>query len=162
MQRALSASVLVALVVGGCAAAVPGYVPSTPQRERMLAAAPKGGGVDQQGVYQLTDQEQKLDCKQLSGSITIKILQMREAGSRANASKTAGTVQDLLRPLKGTTTYGINTETDLANDRLRLEALNRQLTAKDCRVFDLEAELKPGNTAPPRPVGEPKAKPKSK
>ena len=41
---------------------------------------------------------------------------------------------------------------DLKNDRARLEALNRQLAAKNCATFDIDAELKPGNTNTPRPV----------
>lgn len=148
------------LLLGGCAAAVPGYVPPSPKRDKMLAAAPKGGGIDEQGVYQLTEQEQKLDCKQLTGSVTVKILQMREARERKQPSVPAAFAQQASRPFKGTSTYGLDTDADYANDRARLEALNRQLAAKECRTFDLAAELKPGNKEPPRPLGE--AKPKSK
>ena len=149
-----------ALLLAGCAAATPGYVPATPKRDKMLALAPRGGGLDETGTYQLSEQEKKLDCKQLTGSVTVKILQMRDAGSRKEASTAAAVAQQVARPVMGGTTYGVSTQSDLASDRARLAALNGQLAAKGCRTFDLEAELKPGNTAQPQPIGE--AKPKSK
>ncbi len=148
------------LLLGGCAAAMPGYVPPSAKRDKMLAAAPKGGGIDGQGVYQLSEQEQKLDCKGLTGSVVVKILQMREAGDRKAPSAVAAAAQQLARPLKGNSTYGQDVEADYAAQRARLDALNRQLAAKDCRTFDLDAELKPGNKEQPRPIGE--AKPKRK
>jgi hypothetical protein len=164
MRALVPVSVFVALVVAGCAAAMPGYVPPSPSRDRMLAAVPKGGGFDEQGQYHLTEQEQKLGCKELSGSVTVKILQMRQAGSRSNPSTLAATAQNASRPLTGATKYGTDTAVDLARDRARLEMLNRRLAEKDCRTFDLDAELKPGNTAQPQPVGDakPKSKPKPK
>jgi hypothetical protein len=161
MPRTRPYTLAFALLLGGCAAAVPGYVPSTPQREKMLAAAPRGGGFDDQGTYHLTEQEQKLDCKGLTGSVTVKILQMRDAGNRQRPSALAATAQTIARPLKGTTTHGVDIDADLRRDRARLETLNRQLSAKGCRTFDIEAELKPGNSNPPRPTGEPRPKAKA-
>ena len=146
------------LLAGGCAAAMPGYVPPSPRRDKMLAAAPKGGGFDASETYSLTDQEQKLDCKHLTGGVTIKILQMREAANRAKPSVVATAAQVAARPFKGGTTYGQDLDKDYRRDRSRLEALNTQLGTKGCRTFDLEAELKPGNTATPAPVGEAKKK----
>ena len=152
----------IALVAGGCAAAMPGYVPPSEKRDRMVARIQTGGGFDEQGVYHLSDQEKQLDCRQLTGSVTIKILQMRDAVNRKGPTAVAALAQNASRPVKGTTTHGVDVDVDYAQDRARLEALNRQLAAKDCRKFDIEAELKPGNTERPRPVGEakPKAKPK--
>ena len=160
MRAAVPVIFATAFAVAGCAAAMPGYVPPSEKRDRMLAAVPTGGGFDAQGGYQLTEQEQKLGCKEINGSITVKILQMREAPKRADPSLVAKTAQNVTRPLLGATRHGTDTAADLARDRARLETLNRRLAEKDCRTFDLEAELKPGNTATPHPVGE--AKPKSK
>ncbi|MFM9942452.1 MAG: hypothetical protein ACKVP7_23465 [Hyphomicrobiaceae bacterium] len=160
MRPSMPLLVVSMLLLGGCAAAMPGYVPPSDRRDKMLAAAPKGGGIDSQGTYQLSDQEQKLDCKQLSGSITIKIMQMREAGDRRRASLPAALAQHASRPFQGNSTYGADIDADAANDRARLVALNRQLAAKNCRTFDIEADLKPGNKDMPRPVGE--VKPKTK
>jgi hypothetical protein len=57
-----------------------------------------------------------------------------------------------VQPIVGGTAYGHDIAADLKRDRARLEALNAQLAAKKCATFDLDAELKPGNTNPPHPV----------
>ena len=144
-----------ALVTGGCAAAVPGYVPPNPKTERFAAAAPKGGGFDTGGVYHLSEQEQELDCKRLTGSIRIKIAQMRANASRAPASDVTKVVRRANNPLEANPGYGFSPNDDYKRDRARLETLNRRLTEKQCQSFDIEAELKPGNTNTPTPtVGE--------
>ena len=75
----------------------------------MLAAQQTGGGFDEEGAYSLSDQEQKLDCKHLSGSMTVKILQMRDAGERRDGSVLARTAQQAAQPISGGTTYGMST-----------------------------------------------------
>ncbi len=143
------------LVVSGCAAALPGYSPPSKTRDRLVAAQQTGGGFDESGAYNLTDQEQKLDCKHLTGSMTVKILQMRQASDRRDPSMLASTAQSAWKPIKGGTDYGLSVAEDLRRDRVRLETFNRQLTEKGCRTFDLDKELAPGNTATPTPVGVP-------
>ncbi len=167
MLRPTASWLIFAATLGGCASSsaqspldplMPGYVPSTPKREKMLAAAPKGGGFNSDGTYFMTEQEQKLDCKQLSGSITIKILQMRADSGRAVASDMAKNAQTAVNKVKGGSTYALDNAVDYKRDRARLETLNGRLAEKNCRTFNLEAELAPGNTAQPAPVGEaPKA-----
>lgn len=147
-----TAALGLALIAGACAQAVPGYLPPSPKLDKIRAAAPKGGGFDEAGAYHLTDQERDLDCKKLTGSISIKILQMREAGTRAKPSAIAATAQAAARPLVGGTSYGQDIAADLRRDRARLDALNGQLASKQCAVFDIDADLKPGNTNPPRPI----------
>jgi hypothetical protein len=149
------------LALGGCAAAMPGYVPPSDKTDRIKAQAPRGGGFDAAGTYSLTEQEQALDCKSLTGSMTIKILQMRDSATRTRPSTTAAIAQSTVRPLTGGTAYGADIDADLARDRARLETMNRRLAEKNCRTFDLAAELAPGTTAVPRPVGE-AAKPKQR
>ncbi|MGD9806131.1 MAG: hypothetical protein AB7E81_02540 [Hyphomicrobiaceae bacterium] len=151
------AVVFLAALASGCAAAVPGYQPPSPKLEKMRNAAPKGGGFDPAGVYHLTDQEGALDCKGLNGSITIKIKQMRASGGRVQPSAIASTAQAAARPVIGGSTYGQSLSGDLARDRARLEALNRQLAEKKCPTYDLDAELRPGNDKPPRPIKGKKA-----
>ena len=145
------------LALAGCAAAMPGYVPPSAKADKMKAAAPKGGGFDESGSYSLTDQEQKLDCKHMTGGVTIKILQMREAGERAKPSAPAKVAQDAMKKIKGSSSYGADTDADYKRDRARLETMNKQLAEKNCRTFDLEAELAAGNAAMPMPIGEAKA-----
>ena len=72
----------------GCAAMMPGYTPTPPKNEK-LKAQQTGGGFDANGNYSLTDQEQKLDCKHMTGSVTVKILQMRDAPNRPKPSEAA-------------------------------------------------------------------------
>jgi hypothetical protein len=151
-----AAALALAIAVSACAAAVPGYQPPDPKLDRIKAAAPKGGGFDESGSYNLTDQELELDCKRLSGSITVKIIQMRDTDNRARPSALAAGAQAAARPLVGGTVYGQDVAADLRRDRARLDALNRQLVAKACPAFDLDAELKPGNSNPPRPLKAPK------
>ena len=155
MIRRSTVLILASALLGGCAAAVPGYVPLTPQREKMLAAAPQGGGFAETGSYGLTDQEQALDCKHLTGGMTIKIIQMRDATNRAKPSAAASAMQEGLRPLKGGTTYAQDLTVDLKRDRARLETLNARLVEKGCKSFDIEAQLKAGNSETPKPTIEP-------
>lgn len=146
------AALLLAAMAGACAAAMPGYQPSTPKLEKMRASTPKGGGFDQGGAYHLTEQEEALDCKRLNGSIVIKIKHIRASSSRGKPSALATGAQSAVRPVMGGTTYGQNLDEDLRRDRARLEALNRRLAEKKCPTYDLDAELAPGNTKLPRPV----------
>lgn len=142
----------VALLLGGCAAAVPGYQPPSAKLDRFKAATPTGGGFDTAGTsYKLSDQEQKLDCKALNGSITVKIIQMRDLANRQRPSPIAAAAQGVARPIVGGTAYGADVDADFRRDRARLDALNAQLASKKCPTYDLEAELKPGNANPPRP-----------
>jgi hypothetical protein len=142
-----------ALAVAGCAAAMPGYIPPDSRSDKIRALAPKGGGFDEAGTYSLTEQEQKLDCKQLTGSVRIKILQLRETGARKAPSAVAAQAQQITRDVKyGGSSYGIDLARDRREDLARLETLNRQLAAKNCKSFDLEAQLRPGNTATPTPA----------
>ena len=140
------------LLAGACAQAMPGYVPPTAKTEKIKALTPKGGGFDANGTYHLTDQEKELDCKKLTGSIAIKIVQMRDAGNRVKPSAFATTAQKNIKAVYGGSGYGYDIETDLKNDRARLETLNATLAAKSCPTYDLDADLKPGNSAAPHPV----------
>ena len=155
-MRALRPTMLgLCLAIAGCAAALPGYSPPSKTRDRLIAAQQTGGGFDESGAYNLTDQEQKLDCKHLTGSMTVKILQMRQAADRRDPSALASTAQAAWKPIKGGTDYGLSVAEDLRRDRVRLETFNRQLAEKNCRTFDLDKELAPGNTDTPTPAGAP-------
>jgi hypothetical protein len=148
-----------ALLAGGCAAAVPGYIPPDGYN-KYRAAAPRGGGMDASGGYALTEQEQKLGCRQLTGSIAIKIRQMRETGSRVRPSAASTVIQGAVGPSSRGGTYGADHDRDRAEDRARLEALNAQLAAKKCPTFDIDAELRSESAELPRPA-KPSGRPKS-
>lgn len=143
-----------ALALTGCAAMVPGYIPPSPKAEKAKAALPKGGGFDASGGYSLSEQEQNLDCKHLTGGITVKILQLRE--TRVKPSVVAAGAQSVMNAMPGGVTYGFDQDADYKRDRARLETMNNQLAAKNCKTFDLDAALQAGNTEMPQPVGEAK------
>jgi hypothetical protein len=108
--------------------------------------------------YQLTKEEQGLDCKKLTGRMQVRILQARDASTRSTGSLAARTMQTAVTPVMGGTTRGASPSADNARDRAVLEAMNKQLAAKDCATFDLDNELQPRamrDTPQPIPKAEP-------
>ena len=93
--------------------------------------------------YQLSQEELSLDCRKLTGRMQVRILQVRNSGVRGGTTAVAQTTQSLVTPLMGGTTRGADPVADAARDRAYLEAMNKQLAAKKCATFDLEAELQP-------------------
>jgi hypothetical protein len=139
-------------ILTGCAAATPGFMPPSTRSDKLHAKLPTGGGMAGDGRYILNDQEAKLDCKKINGSIHVGILQMREVAERHRPSAVATQMQKVISPVAGGSAYGMDPDSEAARSRARLEALNARLAEKNCPTFDLAAELKPGNTAPPAPV----------
>lgn len=132
----------------------------------------KAGSVDASGVYQLSAEEQAMDCKKLSGRIQVRLLQMRNMQGAAAPSgvaqdvKQAGSVAAGLL-LGKSSTFETDAGKRAAGDRAMLTAYNRQLAAKGCKTYDIDAELaqKPGSgTALPaaRPATPSAAKPAAK
>ena len=110
------------------------------------------------GHYALNESEAKFDCKKLSGSIHVSILQLREASARHRPSPVASQLQKMSAPIQSGSAYGMDPEAETARTRARVEAFNARLAEKKCPTYDLAAELKPGNTQPPQPVRTGKAK----
>ncbi|MGE5512542.1 MAG: hypothetical protein ACM31O_14950 [Bacteroidota bacterium] len=150
-HHALTALVAI-LFVGGCAAAMPGYSPPTPKTEKMRANLPTGGGMAEDGHYVLNNQEEKLDCKKLNGAIQIAILQLRGSDQTPRPSQSAVAAGAVIAPVMGGARYGTDPDGGIARSRARVRALNARLAEKGCPTFDLDAELKPGNTGTPAPV----------
>ena len=93
--------------------------------------------------YELTAEEKGLDCKKLTGRMQIRILQARDASVRTNGSALGRGMQSAVTPIFGGTTHGTDPDADAARDRAMLEAYNKQLAAKKCPTFDLDAEMRP-------------------
>lgn len=91
------------------------------------------------GAYQLTSAEIDLNCKDLTGRMQLRILDIRdyEQGRQTSAASRA------LTSIFGGTQAGSNPSQRYANDRARLEAYNRRLRELSCPSFDLEADLQP-------------------
>ena len=115
--------------------------------------------------YELTAEEKSLDCKRLTGRMQIRILQTRDASVKVNSSALGRGMQSAVTPVLGGTTYGADPAADAARDRAVLEAMNKQLAAKKCPTYDLDAELRPRSirdTPTPVPNAEAAAKSKTK
>jgi hypothetical protein len=140
---------IAACALAGCASTVPGLSPDPADKQYK---GPVAGGIAPDGRYVLSDQEAKLDCRKLSGTIHVGILQMREQAARHRPSPVAVQMQKMSAPVTGGSAYGMDPDGDAARARARLEAFNARLAEKNCPVYDLAAELKPGNTYPPAPV----------
>lgn len=138
--------------LAGCAAAVPGFSPPNTRTDKLHGNASAGGGMTADGHYALTESEAKFDCKKLSGTIHVGILQLREASTRHRPSPVASQLQKMSAPVNGGSAYGMDPDAEAARTRTRIEAFNARLAERKCPTYDLAAELKPGNTAPPAPV----------
>jgi hypothetical protein len=114
---------------------------------------PKVKARDADATYQLTPDEQKLDCKKLTGKMQVRILQMRDQRERTLTSTASQLIQRGVVPVLGGSPHGANPGEDIKRDRAWLEAYNAQLAAKKCPTYDLENELQPRSIRDtPQPV----------
>jgi hypothetical protein len=106
-----------------------------PPSDGVTTGALQGSG------YQLSEDELKFDCKKLTGTMQIRILQMRGYDTNKKTSTVARSLQSLTTPIFGGTKEGVDPDGQYLKDRAMLEAYNRQLGVKQCKTFDLDAEL---------------------
>ncbi len=110
-------------------------------------------------AYKMAPEDLALDCRKLTGRMAIRIRQVRASQTETKTSGLSRGLQQAATPFIGGTTRGINPEGDTARDVGLLTAYNARLAEKNCPVFDLDAQLKPGATEAPRPIPKPKAVP---
>jgi len=155
--RAQIFAALISALVCGCAGkpvdAPPNLVSDMP--------VPQDSGVTtgalQTSGYQLSEEELKFDCKKLTGLMQIRILQVRGYDSNKKATAAARGIQSLATPIFGGTKEGVDPDGQYRKDLAMLQAYNRQLGVKQCRTFDLDAELaSTANDVTPEPRGKPK------
>ena len=132
---ALAAAVL---AVSGCAQGAGKSSSLAPQLGQKAPDTYKQGE-----AYVLSPEELALDCKKLTGRMRLRILQVRDVSNRKGSSDVSRTMQSATVPIFGGTTHGADPGKDAARDRAWLEAANKQLAAKNCATFDLEAEMQP-------------------
>jgi hypothetical protein len=143
----LSLVLLAALVVGGCAQAMPGYEPPTSRNEKRLSAPDPGPpGVMTATGYTLSEAERKYDCKRLTAIVQIKLLQIRDPGSRPSPTLAARAGPYIGGPIFGS--RAPDPAGERATEIARLRAYNAALAEKGCRAFDIDAELAKGAMAP--------------
>lgn len=122
-------------VVGGCANGTDSLMPQIGQK---VPDRYKPGQ-----AYELTTEEQALNCRQLTGRMQLRILQTRDTMQRNDSSALGRGMHAAAVPVFGGTTHGTDPAFDFARDRAILEAYNQQLAGKKCPAYDLEAELRP-------------------
>ena len=127
----------IAALACGCAGA-----PAEPPPALVNDPPPLANDTAAFSAYQLSEDEKKYDCKKLTGKMQVRILQIRGYDTRAKASSLARTTQAVTTPIFGGTKEGLDPDGQYRRDRAMLDAYNRELTAKKCKTFDIEAELK--------------------
>jgi len=128
------------LLLGACAAAMPGYTPP-PFKEKSKLAQPQEGGTMREGHYEMSDNEKSLDCKRLTGSMQIAISRMRDGHGLDDRSAASSAMQSMVPSVFGGSSAGADRQADHARERAKLEAYNRHLASKNCQTVDIEAEL---------------------
>ncbi|WP_333795397.1 hypothetical protein [Hyphomicrobium sp.] len=150
--RAWIPATLAALLLGACASQTDGIQlptasitpPSPAVPAETVTRLPSRGG------YQLTAEELDLDCRKLTGRMAVRIVQIRDFQSRVLTTSLSRGLQSAARPAFGGSGEGSDPEGRYARDRAMLEAYNQRLADQNCANFDLDAELAPGATDPPR------------
>lgn len=91
--------------------------------------------------YEPSAAEQKLNCKQLSGRMQVRILQIRDYAERKGSSTLSRGLQSAFSKTVGTSPKGLDPDATQSQDLKMLQAYNRLLVAKGCRSYNLEQEL---------------------
>lgn len=133
-------SILLAGILSGCAAAIPGYVPPTAEVSKLALPVVQSGTVTN-GRYVPSADEKKLDCRKLTGSMQVMVSRIKDAPNRARPSGAAAAIQGAAAPILGGSTIGSDFDGELARERARLDAYNALLAEKKCKTMDVQAEL---------------------
>jgi hypothetical protein len=120
-----------ALALPGCASAPPPITASI--------AAPASAA----GAYTLSAAELALSCKDLTGRMQLRILDIRDYDESGQTSSASRTLQSGFAAIFGGSDAGTDPNARHQHDRARLEAYNQQLRTLNCPSFDLDAELQP-------------------
>jgi hypothetical protein len=110
--------------------------------------------------YALSEDEQAMDCKKLTGRMQIRIMDVRGYDTRERTTMAARGLHTAGKMVFGGTNAGLNTDTHFAKDKAMLDAYNARLVAKDCRSFDIPEALQ--GSGPPSPTIEAPSKAKAK
>jgi hypothetical protein len=107
--------------------------------------------------------ENKLSCKQLTGRIQVKIMELRGYSDSKQASALSRGIQSGLVATFGNADHGVDPQGDYAADIKKLHEDNARLVAQNCKSYDIDAELKKGEIDDvPAPTILPPNKKKSK
>jgi hypothetical protein len=148
-NRTFGAALAATILAGGCAGTPGEHIPSL-----ITDTGSSGGDPD---TYALSPQELGYSCKKLTGTMQVRMLQVRNYDADRNGTLAARGMQTVATPIFGGTTTGIDPAGQHRRDLAMLKAYNRQLAAKNCKTFDIEAELKKAdpNDTPQSSVAKP-------
>ena len=145
--RTFSSVLMAAALVGACAGTPAEQPPS------ILTDPTLGGNASASG-YVLSPQELSYSCKKLTGTMQVRLLQVRRYDASKNPTVVARGMQSVATPILGGTTVGIDPVGQHQRDLAMLQAYNQRLADKKCKTFDLAAELKKTDPAEtPEPIG---------
>jgi hypothetical protein len=140
MLARLSACALL-LLLGACAAALPGYVPPSQKAKSKFSTAYTSGEVNAEGHYEMSEQEKLMDCKRTTGAMLITISWLRHRHSEVGTSSVAVAGSKVAQPFIGGSGKGLDRDAEYVRSRARLDAFNRHLAAQKCATVDIDAEL---------------------
>lgn len=83
----------------------------------------------------------KLNCKQLTGRIQVKIMEMRGFGDRKQASILARGIQSGFSATFGNNSHGTDPNGEYQSELNTLHQYNQRLVTLGCKSYDLDAEL---------------------
>jgi len=131
-----------ALLLGACAAALPGYTPP-PLKEKKSTKliGPSSGEMSGEGTYELSELDKARDCKRTLGSMQIILTRLKDPAFRVEPSSASSAMQTGSTALYGGSARGADRQAEYARERARLEAYNRLLASKNCKTLDIDAEL---------------------
>lgn len=136
------------LLLGACAAALPGYMPDVSKNKNKFAFT--SGTMTPDGRYQMSEQEKLMDCKRTTGSMLITISYLRHRATEVGTSGAAVALNKTVQPVIGGSSRGLDRDAEYVRSRARLDAYNGHLAAQNCPTLDIDAEL----AKPPEPVGK--------
>jgi TolA-binding protein len=136
-MRSFASLTLIAAALTGCANTQSAPTASILPASTSVAAAAEPGG------YVMTADELDYDCKQLTGRMQVRILEVRDFNERAQSSGASRLLQSAITGIIGGTSAGKDPVGTTAKDRAMLQAYNNQLKAKGCKSYNLDDELRP-------------------
>lgn len=137
-MKIVPSPLVLAVLLSGCAAAMPGYSPPSAGVSMPPTGAP---GAMEGDRYVMSDTEKSLDCKHLTGSMLITIARLKDKVSRAKPSEMSTSMKKSVAPVFGGSTYNMDPDGEIAREKAKLHAYNRHLGDKGCKKLDVDAEL---------------------
>jgi hypothetical protein len=105
----------------------------------LVAAAPSAADTPKKKKPDIPDD--KLSCKQISGRMQVKIMQLRGFNQEKQSSGLSRGIQSGLAATFGNLNHGVDPQGDYAADIKKLHEFNQRLVDKGCKSYDVDAEL---------------------